>query len=157
MSSSFLEPGWPIQPSLLVVLFKLLPINLILALKMEAVFPSETASTFKSTQRYNPEEQHRHLHLRENIKTYIANCVTDPTITTERVCIEITLFTCSMEVAGSNLGYSDEICYGSLLCLQAKAGMIAFQTYHDRLLQNPYLLIIHDILSLQLKLCNFFT
>jgi hypothetical protein len=34
----------------------------ILALKMEAVCFSETlVSTYKSTRRYNPEEQHRHL------------------------------------------------------------------------------------------------
>jgi hypothetical protein len=33
---------------------------------------SETlASTYKSTQRHNPEDQNRHLHCRENFKSHI--------------------------------------------------------------------------------------
>jgi hypothetical protein len=40
------------------------------ALKMEAVCSSETLlSTYKSTRRYNPKDQHRHLHRRENLKS----------------------------------------------------------------------------------------
>jgi hypothetical protein len=45
------------------------------ALKMEAVCSSETlVSTYKSTRRYYPEDQHRHLHRSENLKPkYIFN------------------------------------------------------------------------------------
>jgi hypothetical protein len=40
------------------------------ALKMEAVYFSKTlVSTWKSKLRYNPEEQHRHFHRRENLKS----------------------------------------------------------------------------------------
>jgi hypothetical protein len=36
--------------------------------KMEAVCSSKTLiSTYKSTRRYNPEDQHRHPHRRENV------------------------------------------------------------------------------------------
>jgi hypothetical protein len=42
-----------------------------LVLKMEVVCSSETlVSTFKSTWRYNQEDQHRHLHCRENLKSH---------------------------------------------------------------------------------------
>jgi hypothetical protein len=40
-------------------------------LKIEAVCLSETlASTYKSTRRHSPEDQHRHLHRRENLKSH---------------------------------------------------------------------------------------
>jgi hypothetical protein len=42
-----------------------------LALKMEAVFSSETlVSTYKSKRRYNPEDQQQHLHRSENLKSH---------------------------------------------------------------------------------------
>jgi hypothetical protein len=41
------------------------------ALKMETVCSSETlVSTFKSTRRNNPEDQHHHLHRSENLKSH---------------------------------------------------------------------------------------
>jgi hypothetical protein len=41
------------------------------ALKMEIVCFSETlVSAYESTQRQNPEEQHRHPHRRENLKSH---------------------------------------------------------------------------------------
>jgi hypothetical protein len=40
------------------------------ALKMETVCFSETLSTYESTLRHNPDEQHRHLHRRENLKSH---------------------------------------------------------------------------------------
>jgi hypothetical protein len=41
-----------------------------LGLKMEAVYSSETlVSTYNSVRRYNPEDRHRHLHHRENLKS----------------------------------------------------------------------------------------
>jgi hypothetical protein len=41
-------------------------------LKMEEECFSETlASTDKSTRRYNPEDQHRHLHRRENLRSHM--------------------------------------------------------------------------------------
>jgi hypothetical protein len=43
------------------------------ALKMKAVCSSEILSSYKSTWRYNPEDQYRLLHLRENIKSLIYN------------------------------------------------------------------------------------
>jgi hypothetical protein len=49
-----------------------------LQLKMEAVCSSETlVSTFKSTWHYNPEDQHRHLHRRENLRSriYLLYCI----------------------------------------------------------------------------------
>jgi hypothetical protein len=40
--------------------------------KMETVCFSETSvSTYKTARRHNPEEQHRHLHRRENLKSHI--------------------------------------------------------------------------------------
>jgi hypothetical protein len=52
------------------------------ALKMEAVCSSETMiSTYKSTRRHNPEEQHRHLHRRENLISYLGS-----------VCLLVRLF-----------------------------------------------------------------
>jgi hypothetical protein len=42
------------------------------ALKMETTCSSETLSTYKSTYRYNPKEQHgRHLNWCENLKSHI--------------------------------------------------------------------------------------
>jgi hypothetical protein len=41
---------------------------------MEEVYSSETlVSTYKSTRRCNPEDQHRHLHRRDNLKSNIQN------------------------------------------------------------------------------------
>jgi hypothetical protein len=42
------------------------------ALKMEAVCssPERLVSTYKSTRRYSPEEQHRHLRHRKNLKSH---------------------------------------------------------------------------------------
>jgi hypothetical protein len=46
------------------------------SLKMQAVCTSETlVSTNTSTRRYNPEDQHRHLHRRENLESHIRSCV----------------------------------------------------------------------------------
>jgi hypothetical protein len=40
----------------------------------EAVCSSETlVSTYKSTRRYSPEDQHRHLHFHQNLKSHIGN------------------------------------------------------------------------------------
>jgi hypothetical protein len=40
-------------------------------LRMEAVCsPEKLVSTYKSTLCYNPEDQHRHLHCRENFRAY---------------------------------------------------------------------------------------
>jgi hypothetical protein len=40
---------------------------------METVCSSETlVSTYKTTQRFYPEDQHRHIHRRENLKSYIS-------------------------------------------------------------------------------------
>jgi hypothetical protein len=43
-------------------------------LKMHTVcFPETVVSTYKSTRPYNPEDQHRHLYSRENLKSHIEN------------------------------------------------------------------------------------
>jgi hypothetical protein len=39
---------------------------------MEEVYSSETlVTTYKSTRRRNPEDQHRHFHLYKNLKSYM--------------------------------------------------------------------------------------
>jgi hypothetical protein len=49
------------------------------ALTMEAVFFSETfVSSCKSTQRYNQEDQYRHLHRRENLKSHMVGMFSEP-------------------------------------------------------------------------------
>jgi hypothetical protein len=46
-------------------------LSLYLALKREAIFPSETLiSTFKLSLHYTPEDQHGHLHRRGNLKSH---------------------------------------------------------------------------------------
>jgi hypothetical protein len=43
-------------------------------LKMATALSSETlVSTYKSTQRYNSEDQHRHVRRRENLKSQISS------------------------------------------------------------------------------------
>jgi hypothetical protein len=43
-------------------------------LKMEILYSSETfVITYKSTQRWNPKDQHRHLHRRENLISHTDN------------------------------------------------------------------------------------
>jgi hypothetical protein len=41
-------------------------------MKMKAICSSKTlVSTYKSAQRYNPEDQHRHLHPHENLNSHV--------------------------------------------------------------------------------------
>jgi hypothetical protein len=57
--------SWPYR---LVLMFRR---NILSALKMETVRLSKTfVPTCKSTQRYNPEDKHRHLHRRENLRSH---------------------------------------------------------------------------------------
>jgi hypothetical protein len=50
----------------------------LIALMMEAVQTSETSlHSYQSTRRYNPEDNHLHIHLHENLKSYrtVRSCV----------------------------------------------------------------------------------
>lgn len=58
-------------------------------LKMEAVGPSEMlTSTSKSTRRYNPEHQHRHLHRRDNLTVKTVNPVLELSTTRRWLSID---------------------------------------------------------------------
>jgi hypothetical protein len=72
--SSFLDSGSPVPPSLVVLILIIHKLSIsqhpTSALKMESVCFSEMlVSSYKSTQYYYPEDQHRHFQCHENLKS----------------------------------------------------------------------------------------
>jgi hypothetical protein len=77
------------------------------ALMMEAARTSEMSVNFyQTTRRYNPDDDHRRTHRRENLKSYLRFIVACPSVF---VCVHVVIEWLALllrirEVPGSNLG-----------------------------------------------------